>query len=431
MRRMEQGAKLARRSEPPAWSHGVPRPESDAGYDLPRSWSIRVGRGETLALLETWSGQPGREIRRGNKSVFRRRKGTHRGDQLVIVMSPNQKLAFDRARETFQTRRIENYFSKRYIAKVVRYVVKRGDVISRVARRYGTSPDWLLADFNQKDFRTLQPGDTVLIPVVKDLPRGRRSPPALQVVDADGSRLVGNERHHLERQLASTRLLGRARVAVDDSSVFERPIHEVRQRGGLTGILPSGLSHLVHEVPMVRGELRPSLPLVLVADFPSVEGGTPTEQETRTVDREVVIRKGETLGHLAKWSGLSYADIQSRNPGLEPDRILVGQRIVLPVSDVAFSDFVLARSSSRKKTPSKVVPPPRKRPAPMTAAIKSRPPVAKGSFFAHIVRGGETGSRIARINGVSLSKIRRANPEINLDRLKPGDILRIPTGSGK
>ncbi|MEC9070884.1 MAG: LysM peptidoglycan-binding domain-containing protein, partial [Myxococcota bacterium] len=376
MRRMKQGAKLAQRAEPPAWSHGVPRPPSDSGYDLPRSWSIRVGRGETLSLLERWSGQPGREIRRANKGTFRRRKGTHRGDQLVMVMSPNQKLAFDRARETFQTRRIESYFSKRYIAKVVRYVVKRGDVISRIAKRYGTSPDWLLADFNQKDFRTLQPGDTVLIPVVKELPRGRRSPPPLKVVDSDGNSLAGPDKENLDRQLASTRLLGRARVAVDDSSVFERPLREVRKRSVPTGVLPTGLSHLVDGMEPTAFSPRPSTPLIPVADFPSVDPEPVANRAPQQEDRPVVIRKGETLGHLAKWSGLSFSDIQERNLGLQPDRLLIGQKVVLPLTDEAFSDFVLARLASRKTPPtppSRAVPARPAKPRPIAASIKSRP----------------------------------------------------------
>jgi len=351
-----------------------------------------------------------------------------------MVMSPNQKLAFDRARDSFQTRRIESYFSKRYIAKVVRYVVKRGDVISRIAKRYGTSPDWLLADFNQKDFRALQPGDTVLIPVVKDLPRGRRTPPSLKVVDADGNALAGAEKQGLDRQLASTRLLGRARVAVDDSSVFERPLREVRRRAAPTGVLPAGLSHLVDGMEASAFRPRPSTPLIPVADFPSVAPQPMVYGPAPSEDRPVVIRRGETLGHLAKWADLSFSDIQERNPGMEPDRLLVGQRLVLPLTDDGFSDFVLARLSSRKKPatpPSRAAPARSSRPAPIAAVIKPRPSPPREAFFAHIVRSGETGSRIARINGVSLGAIRNANPKENLDRLRPGDILRIPAAGRK
>lgn len=44
----------------------------------------------------------------------------------------------------------------------------------------------------------------------------------------------------------------------------------------------------------------------------------------------------------------------------------------------------------------------------------------------YIVKGGDTGAKIARANGVSLSDLTSVNPEINWSRLHPGQKLKLP-----
>ena len=47
-------------------------------------------------------------------------------------------------------------------------------------------------------------------------------------------------------------------------------------------------------------------------------------------DRVHVVKRGETLTRIARQYGVSIPSIVKRNPGLDPDRIQVGQKIVLP-----------------------------------------------------------------------------------------------------
>ena len=138
---------------------------------MPREWKISVKRGETLDKLARWSGTDKQTLWQDNREVLPRRKWLKPSDKLTLTMSPNQKLAFDQSRERFHNRRLERYFSTRYIEKVVKYRVKRGDFISKVARRFGNVPMWLLTEFNQTDFRSIQPGDIVLIPVIAKVDR--------------------------------------------------------------------------------------------------------------------------------------------------------------------------------------------------------------------------------------------------------------------
>src|SRR5690606_36316754 len=118
-------------------------------------------------VLAGWAGTDTQVILDDNRERLGKRSWLKTGDRLDITMSANQKFAFDRAREQFQKERLDSYFASRYVAEVVVYRVKRGETVSAAAKRYGEVPIWLLQEFNQTDFRSLQPGDEILIPVVK------------------------------------------------------------------------------------------------------------------------------------------------------------------------------------------------------------------------------------------------------------------------
>jgi LysM repeat protein len=59
-----------------------------------------------------------------------------------------------------------------------------------------------------------------------------------------------------------------------------------------------------------------------------------------------------------------------------------------------------------------------------------RPPAARGTTAprTHIVRSGETLAGISRRYNVRLSSLQAANPRLDPRRLRPGDIVTIPTG---
>lgn len=103
--------------------------------------------------------------------------------------------------------------------------------------------------------------------------------------------------------------------------------------------------------------------------------------------RHHVVESGDTVSQLAKRYKVSLDDFRRANPGLNVDRIRVGQRLALPE---------LAR---------RIAPPP----PPIKYAIKS------GDTFGHI------GQRY----GVSLNRLKKANPKV-VQPLQIGDIVMIP-----
>jgi LysM repeat protein len=428
---------------PPAWSAGVPRPPERTAKDVPRQWRVSVKRGETLELLAKWSRSDKKELWQDNRDVLPRRKWLRPGDRLMVTASPNQKLAFDQGRERFHNRRLERYFATRYIEKVVKYRVKRGDYISKVAKRYGDVPTWLLEAFNQTDFKTIRPGDTVLIPLIAKAERGEQPKTALRVTDERGRPLNPEERARLQNH-ARMDLLNRARLSMDDSNVFEReneaqrPMYEAVPTGFASQwstVLPKGLASPVETI----SEDVPRVQVLAHAPAPGDGSGA---------RRPITVRLGETIGHYASWSGLTVAQIEGGNPDLNADRIRIGQRLELPLGDEDWVNFVLARAKKSKASRGTKLAAAasrleeiqtaralkalemKKLPAVIGAGAKAKAVAAvrpaPGPIRAHVVQSGDIGSRIAKKYGVTFKQLVRANPDKNLDRIRPGQTLKVP-----
>ncbi|MEN9219935.1 MAG: LysM peptidoglycan-binding domain-containing protein [Thermostichales cyanobacterium GMQP_bins_62] len=100
------------------------------------------------------------------------------------------------------------------------------------------------------------------------------------------------------------------------------------------------------------------------------------------------VAAGETLGSIAERYGLSLGQVQQWNPGVNSQRLQVGQQIAL-------------------------VPP----------RVPATPPQ---TATTHTIRAGETLGSIASRYGISLQDLQAANPQVNSQRLRVGQRLTIP-----
>jgi len=71
-----------------------------------------------------------------------------------------------------------------------------------------------------------------------------------------------------------------------------------------------------------------------------LEIGTPPAAPAGRIHR---VRRGETLSHIAGRYGLRLGDLVAANPGIDPDRLLVGQRIRIPTPQDEAPPVVVAR----------------------------------------------------------------------------------------
>jgi membrane-bound lytic murein transglycosylase D len=118
------------------------------------------------------------------------------------------------------------------------------------------------------------------------------------------------------------------------------------------------------------------------------------------------VRKGDTLGQLAELADLRSARIRELNPGVDFDRLQIGEKLRLPFRTAqALTDRPARRESEE---------------APRTAA--------RTGGAMHTVKSGETLSEIARDNGVTVAELQRAN-DLDGTTIRAGQELRIPAAS--
>ena len=245
--------------ERPTWADGVEQPADAGANDLAQGWPIEVRRGETPAVIAEWANVDAKDLVSANTEALGGRKWFKVGDRITVSLSANDKVAFDRKRDQFQKGRVDAFFANRYFEKVIVYRVKKGEFIASAAKRYGDVPLWLIEEFNQMDFRGLQPGDEILIPVVGELPAGVRQPPPPVVVDEEGHALSEARQDAVEPRLRGE-LFAKARMALDDSNVFKRP-------------RPGGDNFAAPQEVLVEPATQP-LPSIGGGLLPSYAGGT-------------------------------------------------------------------------------------------------------------------------------------------------------------
>jgi len=124
------------------------------------------------------------------------------------------------------------------------------------------------------------------------------------------------------------------------------------------------------------------------------------------------VAPNENLTLVARQYGVSVADIERANPGLNARRIQVGQSIRVPGANGA------AAQQPATSRPA---------PAPEAGAATQTPAAAQpATARTHTIRSGDTLDGIARRYGTSVSALQEANPDLDPRRLIPGRSIRIP-----
>jgi LysM repeat protein len=117
---------------------------------------------------------------------------------------------------------------------------------------------------------------------------------------------------------------------------------------------------------------------------------------------EYVVVHGDTLGKIAKRHGLTLKALEAANPGVEPAKLKVGQKLSIPAS------------SGGAAAPA------------MTGG-----PASTGSSLgeeAYTVKSGDSLTKIAKAHGTTVKAIKAEN-NLNTDHIKVGQKLKIPARS--
>ena len=127
---------------------------------------------------------------------------------------------------------------------------------------------------------------------------------------------------------------------------------------------------------------------------PAPEPPTPTASRAS----EYTIVKGDYFEKIAKDHGVTTKAIQDANPGVDSKKLKIGQKIQIPAAASA------------------------------VAAPAGTPAVADttGAEQIYKVKSGDTLTVIAKHLNVSVKTIEKANPQIDPNKLKVGDKLKVP-----
>lgn len=139
--------------------------------------------------------------------------------------------------------------------------------------------------------------------------------------------------------------------------------------------------------------------------------------------RTIVVQRGDTLSGICVRHHVKMSAVVAANPGLKPNHIRIGQKIVLPGAAVA---AVSAKAPASPKVMTAAAE------APVTAANTTPPARTKAAFApyagptkAYKVRSGDTLGEIASRSGITIRALKELN-KLSKDSIRAGQELLVP-----
>jgi LysM repeat protein len=127
---------------------------------------------------------------------------------------------------------------------------------------------------------------------------------------------------------------------------------------------------------------------------PPIAAAPPTVE---TAGSEYVVVHGDTLGKIAKRCGVTLSALKAANPGIEPTKLKVGQKLTIPAGGTAA--------------------------AATGGAVSTETGTAGGETY--VVKSGDTLTRIAKTHGTTIKAIEAEN-NLSTTKIHVGQKLKIP-----
>ncbi|MBL6976040.1 MAG: LysM peptidoglycan-binding domain-containing protein [Deltaproteobacteria bacterium] len=140
------------------------------------------------------------------------------------------------------------------------------------------------------------------------------------------------------------------------------------------------------------------------------------------------VRPNETLAHILGRYRTNLDLLEKMNPKVRLRGVMVGQVLKVPIIAPATGDRP-SMPGPRPPTPHPVPQPPAET-RPVTVDSDDEPAPARPEYY--VVISGDTAWKVARRKlNISLDALTAANPEIDLERLRPGMRLAVPGHSSQ
>lgn len=159
-------------SQPPAPSNW----RFEVDFDQPADSTIIIQPEETIGHISEWLGMAPQRLRALNGLGSRASLSV--GKKIRISFARTSAAEFHRRRLEFHRALQEDFFSNFRIDSTRTYTVKPGDAIWPLCSRVFEAPYWLLLRYNRgENLLTLQPGQTIVYPVLSPLSEGAVATP--------------------------------------------------------------------------------------------------------------------------------------------------------------------------------------------------------------------------------------------------------------
>ena len=163
---------------------------------------------------------------------------------------------------------------------------------------------------------------------------------------------------------------------------------------------------------------------------PAVTAPTPAVARPTGTGTPYVIQAGDNLSSIASRHGVTVAQIVAANQMTDPNRIRVGQSIIIPAAGNAAAPIPAPAAPVPAPVAPVAAPAPILEVAPVEAAaieVEALPMLAGAEPFPHPVRMGDTLDSLARDYSTLKSEIMRLNNLSEDAVLRPGQTVLIPS----
>jgi len=254
------------------------------------------------------------------------------------------------------------------------YVVRNGDSIERIANRLGVDQRALLAANAIRNKNLIYAGQQLLVP-------------GINASDAAGNELAETESEAAAAEGGETLATGEVEVALAPAVLAngEPSDAESGELGDAAGIINALATEQAD----------------LAAD--------PTDYSVSAAN-QITVQAVETLGHYADWLGIPTQRLRDLNGLSFEQSVVIGQKLTLDLADTDADTFERRRVAYHQQLQS--------------------------DFFAthqiediedHIVKPRESlWVLAARTYKVPVWLLRQYNPDIDLDRVRPGTVVKFP-----
>lgn len=218
------------------------------------------------------------------------------------------------------------------------YVVQKGDTLSSIATRYGTT--WKrLAEFNGlTDPNKLRAGQELRIPSSLGAPAPRPAAPAPSSRTAPAAPIKQGESYVIQKGDTLSRIASRAGISIAELKAANSLTSDRIIAGKSLTIPKKGAVSTAAAVPEVKQAVAP----VAAAPAPAGLESAPAEPDDETAPvasaaaapaYEHVLYPGETLEDVARQYGSSQMEIMKLNSITDPADVKPGTKLLVPIPE--------------------------------------------------------------------------------------------------